>query len=200
MSVARPVLRKLAPLAVLTLFGSALPGVAHAGTADVSEAEVASLVLQAQTFLDERNDFLVVPSQQTDTSPLVTIPLVNSYADKLAVSETILADRREDFEAWGEAYTGADTAVTLVDYHQSGETLLVVVTERTSLAYAKLNGDEPPSSDYSIDHTLTFERTGSGDWALAGDQVEAGALPPVTVAELPATTQAAESRGHRSGH
>ncbi|MFJ7049740.1 hypothetical protein CTU88_04640 [Streptomyces sp. JV178] len=67
--------------------------------------------------------------------------------------------------ALGEAYTSADTAVTVDSTKVKGTKATVKITERTSLKYKKIRGDEPASTGFEAHHQLTFTASG-GTWQL----------------------------------
>ncbi|MBD9704223.1 amidase domain-containing protein [Streptomyces sp. ID01-12c] len=66
----------------------------------------------------------------------------------------------------GEAYTSADTKVTVDSAKVKGKKATVKVTETTTLKYKKIRGDEPASTGFDAHHVLTFTAQANGTWQL----------------------------------
>ncbi|MBD9723781.1 amidase domain-containing protein [Streptomyces caniscabiei] len=66
----------------------------------------------------------------------------------------------------GEAYTSADTKVTVDSAKVKGKKATVKVTETTTLKYQKIRGDEPASTGFDAHHVLTFTAQANGTWQL----------------------------------
>ena len=77
-----------------------------------------------------------------------------------------LKGTRSRLSALGEAYTSADTEVTVDSTVVKGKKATVEVTERTTLTYRKIRGDEPASTGFDAHHVLTFTAPADGTWQL----------------------------------
>nr|WP_106516564.1 amidase domain-containing protein [Streptomyces himastatinicus] len=114
-----------------------------------------------------------------------------------------LRTRKARLAALGEAYTDADTKVTVgatrvVDGHAT-----VQATETTTLTYKKIRGDEPATTSFQAHHELSFTAGTGGKWELTGirptDEGPTAINEPATVsvksaAALPSATPAATSK------
>ncbi|MEU5104530.1 MULTISPECIES: amidase domain-containing protein [unclassified Streptomyces] len=69
---------------------------------------------------------------------------------------------------FGEAYSDADTEVTVDSTRVEGQRATVRVTEATILTYRKIRGDEPPTTGFTAHHELTFTAQTDGTWQLEG--------------------------------
>ena len=87
---------------------------------------------------------------------------------------TSLQGTRDRLAALGEAYTDADTEVTVDSTRLRGRTATVQVTESTTLTYAKIRGDEPATTGFTAHHQLTF--TAGQDRTMLFCQVAAGSV------------------------
>nr|WP_244190463.1 amidase domain-containing protein [Streptomyces caeruleatus] len=79
-----------------------------------------------------------------------------------------LESRKDLLARLGERYRTADTAVTLDATRVTGRTAKAAVTETTTLTYAEVRGDEPPTTGFQAHHELTFTADPRGDWQLTG--------------------------------
>lgn len=136
----------------------------------------------AQHYLAGRNTRLV--SVDGDGTPAALdrpdVPMTAEFARIAAVYTAVLDDRRVRLAGLGEWYTAVRTGIEVVRVAEAGDTAQAWVTERTELDYARVHGDEPPLTAYTVDHVLGFRREYGawrlGDYALAEPQ----SLPPVT--------------------
>ncbi|MEU9186680.1 amidase domain-containing protein [Streptomyces sp. NPDC048484] len=117
----------------------------------------------------------------------------NAEDGKLAA----LKGTKSRLAALGEAYTSADTKVTVDSTEVKGKKALVEVTEQTTLKYKKIRGDEPASTGFDAHHVLTFTAAADGTWQLtAMRSTDGGAsrindpVAPAADARLSRTTRA----------
>lgn len=137
-------------------------------------------------------DYLAVRAAAVVTDPaavpagdaLAALPATAAFAEGLDGTIATLEARRKTLSDTKEAYTAADTDLTIDAIRRSGEQVVVEATELTRLTYARIMGDEPPFTAYEIEHTLTFERGAQGSLVLASDAVpeNGGPLPTTYVA------------------
>ncbi|MEE1837054.1 amidase domain-containing protein [Streptomyces sp. SP17KL33] len=79
----------------------------------------------------------------------------------------------------GEAYTSADTKVTVDGAKVKGKKATVQVTETTTLKYKKIRGDEPASTGFDAHHVLTFTAQANGTWQLTAMRSTDGGAPRI---------------------
>ncbi|MFF6782714.1 amidase domain-containing protein [Streptomyces sp. NPDC012510] len=79
----------------------------------------------------------------------------------------------------GEAYTSADTKVTVDSAKVKGKKATVQVTETTTLKYKKIRGDEPASTGFDAHHVLTFAFQTDGTWQLTAMRSTDGGAPRI---------------------
>ncbi|MFD8985224.1 amidase domain-containing protein [Streptomyces sp. NPDC059564] len=92
-----------------------------------------------------------------------------------------LRSRKTRLAELGEAYTGADTKVSVDKATVTGGKATVEVTEQTTLTYKKLRGDEPATTDFRTRYELKLTSKKGGAWELTSiKSQEAG---PVAVNE-----------------
>ncbi|MET9606690.1 amidase domain-containing protein [Streptomyces sp. NPDC006512] len=77
-----------------------------------------------------------------------------------------LRSRKTRLAELGEAYTGADTRVVVDRATVTGGKATVQVTEKTTLTYKKLRGDEPDTTDIGTRYELTLTSKRGGGWEL----------------------------------
>jgi hypothetical protein len=92
---------------------------------------------------------------------------------------TALVDRREDLREAGEAYTAANVDVKVLSSTADGDRVTLKVKETTTLTYAKLRGDEPPDTRFSVRHTFVFEKSSAGSWLLVSEDADSTGIPAV---------------------
>ncbi|KFF95683.1 hypothetical protein IQ62_41430 [Streptomyces scabiei] len=86
----------------------------------------------------------------------------------------------------GEAYTSADTKVTVDTAKVKGTKATVKVTETTTLKYKKIRGDEPASTGFDAHHVLTFAAQADGTWQLTAMRSTDGGAPRINEPAAPA--------------
>ncbi|WP_328222920.1 amidase domain-containing protein [Streptomyces sp. NBC_00310] len=86
----------------------------------------------------------------------------------------------------GEAYTSADTKVTVDSAKVKGQKATVKVTETTTLKYKKIRGDEPASTGFEAHHVLTFTAQAGGTWQLTAMRSTDGGAPRINEPVAPA--------------
>ncbi|MGW1559220.1 amidase domain-containing protein [Streptomyces sp. NPDC002144] len=99
------------------------------------------------------------------------VELASTLAKSESGAVTSLRGTRSRLAALGEAYTAADTKVTVNSARLRGRTATVQVTETTTLTYAKIRGDEPPTTGFTAHHELTFTGGADGGWQLTGERL-----------------------------
>lgn len=99
------------------------------------------------------------------------VRLAATAARSEAGAVTALHGTRSRLAALGEAYTGADTKVTVDSTRLRGRTVTVQVTESTTLTYAKVRGDEPATTGFTAHHRLTFTAGPDGTWQLTRERL-----------------------------
>ncbi|MFJ3840752.1 amidase domain-containing protein [Streptomyces sp. NPDC054904] len=92
-----------------------------------------------------------------------------------------LRSRKTRLAELGEAYSGADTRVTVERATVTGGRATVLVTEDTKLTYKKLRGDEPETTDFRTRYELKLTSKKGGRWEL--DSVKSQENGPVAVNE-----------------
>ncbi|MFF8814208.1 amidase domain-containing protein [Streptomyces pactum] len=185
-----------------------------AGTGAVDRATSQSFEQLAEAVLTERTAALL------DNRPAGRIAPAKKLKNKKArlsakVTRTensglsTLRSRKSRLAGLGEAYTGADTRVTVDRTRVKGGQATVQVTETTTLTYKKVRGDEPATTGFEAHHELKFAAKPDGTWELTGIRSTDGGLPQInqpTVAPaapsvgataLPKATRAAITRPAR---
>lgn len=169
--------RRCSALAAVTLSTALLPlSAAHAADAPASQApRVTSATTGtfgrvADAVLTDRTAALVDQGQAPRTALKATggtrLSAALSRTEGTAV--TTLRDTRSRLAALGEAYSDADTDVTVDSTRVSGKKATVRVTETTTLTYEKIRGDEPDTTGFRAHHELTFTAQPDGTWQLSG--------------------------------
>ena len=102
------------------------------------------------------------------TTAGIRVPDTLARTEKTAVSS--LHGTRSRLAALGEAYSAADTKVTVNRTRVTGRLATVWVTETTTLTYRKIRGDEPATTGFRAHHVLTFAAGPHGGWKLAGER------------------------------
>ncbi|MEU1802912.1 amidase domain-containing protein [Streptomyces sp. NPDC019937] len=117
-----------------------------------------------------------------------------------------LRTRKARLAALGEAYTKADTKVTVGKTRVASGRAIVQATETTTLTYKKIRGDEPATTSFQAHHELSFTAGTGGKWELTGirptDDGPRAINEPATVAvkaaALPSATPASTTKPSRS--
>jgi hypothetical protein len=165
------------------------PAGAAAGPAQLDAATADTLAVAAEQSLEHRAAAIV----ETPTTAAATSP-TSLAGGRVAVDggqqarEGTMAAAIRTHRGWlrsvGEAFTGADTTLTVERVVRSGGVVTVDANETTMLAYAKIRGDEPPETGYTARHTFVFRQNPSGRWQLMEDrQLEPTGLLPLRTAE-----------------
>ncbi|MET8298725.1 amidase domain-containing protein [Streptomyces sp. NPDC005180] len=77
-----------------------------------------------------------------------------------------LRSRKTRLAELGEAYSAADTKVTVEHATVTGGKATVQVTEQTTLTYKKVHGDEPNTTGFTTRYELGLTSKKGGDWEL----------------------------------
>ncbi|WP_434599701.1 amidase domain-containing protein [Streptomyces sp. A5-4] len=124
-------------------------------------------------------------------------------------AQSSLRDRKDRLRGLGEAYSGADTKVTVNNTKVRDDKATVRVTETTTLTYKKIRGNEPGTTGFQAHHELTFAQASGGTWALTGIRstdtglsavnapLKAPMVKTAPVDDLPNATKAATGRPSR---
>ncbi|WEH18337.1 amidase domain-containing protein [Streptomyces sp. VNUA24] len=89
-------------------------------------------------------------------------------------------------DALGEAYSSADTKVSVDSATLKGKKATVKITETTSLKYKKIRGDEPSSTGFDAHHVLTFTAQAGGTWQLTAMRSTDGGASRINDPAVPA--------------
>ncbi|MFJ3722795.1 amidase domain-containing protein [Streptomyces sp. NPDC090045] len=107
-----------------------------------------------------------------------------------------LRSRRTRLADLGEAYTDADTRVSVDRAMVAGGKATVQVTEQTTLTYKKLRGDEPATTDFRTRYELILTSKRGGGWELTS--ITSQDSGPVAINEPVATkTKAVKDDGNQ---
>ncbi|MHC3474407.1 amidase domain-containing protein [Streptomyces sp. 7R007] len=159
-------------VAALSLSAAALLPLpaAHAATAPAPTAAFGRI---ADAVLTDRTAALVDGSAVARTALKATggIQLAAAQAKYETSTVSALHGTRDRLAALGEAYTDADTQVTVDSTRLRGRTATVRVTEHTTLTYARIRGDEPPTTGFTAHHELTFTAGPDGTWQLTRERL-----------------------------
>ncbi|XVU30161.1 amidase domain-containing protein [Actinoplanes sp. CA-054009] len=108
---------------------------------------------------------------------------VGVHERQVATEERFAADlleHRDWLRGAGEGYSGGETSLTVDRVVREGDIITLDADEVTSLAYEKINGDEPPTTAYTAQHSFVFQRAAGDRWELAEDrQIEPTGLLPL---------------------
>ncbi|MGW2725071.1 amidase domain-containing protein [Streptomyces sp. NPDC001492] len=127
----------------------------------------------ADAVLTDRTAALLqgAPAGRTALKATAGVHLTPALAASEAGTVTSLHGTRSRLAALGEAYTAADTRVTVDSTRLHGRTATVRVTESTTLTYAKIRGDEPATTGFTAHHQLTFTARPDGTWQLTRERL-----------------------------
>lgn len=142
------------------------------------------------------------------------IKLSSALTKTEGVAITSLHGTRSRLAALGEAYTAADTKVTVDRTLVWGKKATAWVTETTTLTYKKIHGDEPGTTGFDAHHVLTFVAQSDGTWNLAGirdtDQgsrqinqpvlATAARMTPMAVVDAPGSNHVSRARQPQEAH
>ncbi|MEV5597198.1 amidase domain-containing protein [Streptomyces sp. NPDC052496] len=136
-------------------------GVDQATTQTFGRTADAVLTQRTAALLDNRSGRIApLPRKQVRLSARL------ARAENAGVSS--LRARKQRLAGLGEAYTAADTQVTVDSTRLTGRHATVEVTESTTLTYKKIRGDEPATTGFKARHELDFTAVPGGTWELTG--------------------------------
>ncbi|MBT2386507.1 amidase domain-containing protein [Streptomyces sp. ISL-11] len=170
----------------------------------VDSATAASIARIADTLLTERTTALL-DSGRAHRAPVTGghIRLSAAFARAEDTALSSLRTRKTRLAALGEAYTAADTQVSVDTTEVKGARATVQVTETTTLTYKKIRGDEPTTTGFKARHELVLTAKPGGTWELTAVKLKDDGPRPVNapvakavtnkVAGLPSATPAATS-------
>ncbi|KUJ41334.1 hypothetical protein ACZ90_68400 [Streptomyces albus subsp. albus] len=158
------------PAVFLPAGSASAAGGTAAETRTVDGAIAASFGRVADGVLTARTAALLDHRPQGQVAPLSDgkVRLAPGLARTEQGALSALRARRARLAGLGEAYTGADTRVTVDRTRVTGRQAVVRVTETTTLTYKKIRGDEPATTGFQARHDLRFTATPAGTWQLAG--------------------------------
>lgn len=135
-----------------------------------------------ERFLDTRNQAVVTaPGMPPVSVNDFSMPMTDAFASATVSVIAELEATRRELSARDERYSEADTTVQVVEQTRTGDSLDLLVNERTMLTYERIHGNEPPFTAYSIKHTIQLALE-EGVWHIAADTVDMSGIPPVTIA------------------
>lgn len=177
----------------------------------VDSATTESFGRIADAVLTERTAALLDSQQVRRITPLKDKKV--RLSDRLSRTEhtglSTLRTRKARLAGLGEAYTGADTEVTVDKTRVKDGRATVQVTETTTLKYKKIRGDEPASTGFQAHHELNFAAKPDGTWELTGitpkddglrqinQPAPATTVRGVAATSYPSATRAATTRPSR---
>lgn len=152
---------------------------------DVATADI--LAGAAEQSLEHRATAIVGTSTATMAPAALADGMVAVDARQTAREETMataIRAHRSWLRSVGEGFTGADTSLAVERIGRSGDVVTIDANETTMLSYAKIRGDEPPTTGYTARHTFVFRQDAAGRWQLTEDrQLEPTGLLPLRTAE-----------------
>jgi len=168
--------RRCSTVTAVALSAVLLPlSAAHAADtspATVNRATTDAFGRAADAVFTDRTAALLDGSQATRTAlkPAGGIPLSAALTRTENTAVSSLRGTRSRLAALGEAYTAADTQVTVNRTRVKGKRATAWVTETTTLTYEKIRGDEPDTTGFRAHHVLTFTAQPDGTWKLSGER------------------------------
>ncbi|MFB7919590.1 hypothetical protein [Streptomyces sp. NPDC056061] len=117
------------------------------------------------------------PPQARISGISATRAMANRTSDEFAQ----LAAKGQRYEQVDGGYTKAVVDVTVTDSSLEGATATLQLTEDTRLympfTAAEVAEGAPEYEEFSLPHTVTFDRTADGTWLLASDKADTGSGP-----------------------
>ncbi|MEV7723457.1 amidase domain-containing protein [Streptomyces sp. NPDC087917] len=181
----------IAALTVALASGSLFAYSASAGTGPeaADRATADTFARMADDVLSHRTQALVEDrAGHRNSAPAAAKTRMSSQLKKdedAAIST--LRSRRTRLADLGEAYTGADTRVSVDRATITGGKATVQVTEQSTLTYKKVRGDEPATTDFRTRYELKLTSKRGGGWEL--DSIKSQENGPVAVNEPVAAKQ-----------
>lgn len=175
--------------AALPASAASVPSGASASTATTT-ATATTFGRIADAVLTERTAALL-DTRQPLRADAARLPLSAALARSENGALSTLRARKSRLAALGEAYTAANTSVTVDRVRTANGRATAEVTETTTLSYERIRGDEPPTTGFQAHHELTFAAAANGAWQLTGIRSTdaAGSL----AVNQPATVKAADA-------
>lgn len=171
----------LAPLVTVT----APAALASDGPA-VDAPAIGDFVKLADRYLEQRAATVTVSSSQAGTSSQIgtmALPTTDAMGQKLAAEYRQLVALGIEYKELDGGYADSSVIVTPNGpFSKTETTVRLQVTEDTKLYHPtdEVAAGAPEAEEYSLDHTLTFNRDNSGTWVLASDLADTGSMPPST--------------------
>ncbi|MEN8652044.1 amidase domain-containing protein [Streptomyces sp. 21So2-11] len=184
---------------------------APTATGTVDRATTESFGRLADAVLTDRTSALLDNRQTLRSTPPAErhVHLSSGLFRSEDGARSSLRDRKERLRDLGEAYSAADTKVTVNNTKVRNDKATVRVTETTTLTYKKIRGNEPRTTGLQAHHELTFAQAAGGTWALTGIRstdtglaavnapLKAPKVKTSAAGDLPVATKAATGRPPR---
>ncbi|SCF77598.1 amidase domain-containing protein [Streptomyces sp. Ncost-T10-10d] len=157
----------------------------------LSASEVDGLSQLAGGYLQARASMVTTTPPQARMSVISATPaMANRTSDEFA----LLAAKGKRYEQVDGGYTKAVVDVTVTDSSLEGATATLQLAEDTRLympfTAAEVAEGAPEYEEFSLPHTVTFDRTADGTWLLASDKADTGSGPaPSTQLTEPDATE-----------
>ncbi|WP_128379214.1 amidase domain-containing protein [Streptomyces cavernae] len=185
--------------AALAVLGLGAPAFAEdaapqsASSASESTPDSAALKQTAEAYLQTRAETVTTASGprpfQATGAPSVLSAATAPMAARLRSEFAALAQKGQKYKEADGGYTKAEVDVTVTDATTDGDTSTVNIVEDGRL-YLPFTQEEvaagaPEYEEYSLPHTLKFNRAADGKWLLASDKAHTsgGVVPSTQVTE-----------------
>lgn len=126
----------------------------YAPTASAETPNDAALTSVARDYLTIRAESMVRPAVESgpaETPKLQQLPLSARMKEVLAADLQVLHEKRNSLANMNEEYTDSATTVTTKNLEVvSAGRVILTVDETTSFTYARIYGDEPPTTAYYL--------------------------------------------------
>ncbi|WP_079148568.1 amidase domain-containing protein [Streptomyces agglomeratus] len=168
----------------LAMVGASAPATqAKPGTASLSSDETAGLTQITDAYLQRRADAVTTTGVQRSlrAAPAGTTA---ALAVELEDDFSALAEQGRILQGVNGGYTRAEVEVTPGESKVEGDTATLEVIEDTRLYYPDVQEGDPEYEEYSLPHSLKFNRTPDGQWLLADDQAQVDTTGPAPSTQI----------------
>ncbi|MER5357204.1 amidase domain-containing protein [Streptomyces sp. NPDC002785] len=157
--------------------------------ATLSSDDTAQFAEIAETYLQWRADSVTAVAR--DVRPLRSPrQLTATFLQRLGSEIEQVAENGQALAEINGGYTRAEVDITPGEATVQGDTVDLKITEDTRLLYPNVQEGDPEAEEYSLDHTLTFKKSTSGEWLLSRDHVDPDTGPaPITHVYTPIEAQ-----------
>ncbi|WP_176741140.1 amidase domain-containing protein [Streptomyces agglomeratus] len=166
------------------MVGASAPATqAKPGTASLSSDETAGLTQITDAYLQRRADAVTTTGVQRSlrAAPAGTTA---ALAVELEDDFSALAEQGRILQGVNGGYTRAEVEVTPGESKVEGDTATLEVIEDTRLYYPDVQEGDPEYEEYSLPHSLKFNRTPDGQWLLADDQAQVDTTGPAPSTQI----------------